>query len=216
VGQVNRVNIKYLLCKGTLDDVMWKTVQDKTQVVGKAIQGASTAIETTEVSRLQPPVTADAFKQSPFGGDASAAAAAASSWSGRSESTASSQVMFSSAGPAAGAPVTPQVWQAGAGFLVEEVEVEDDEDEVVMETAPRRLTPPAPIAKAVGEPKRALKQVENTQQLGAKKPKAVIVVDDDEDDEEFQALLWRPCPFCQKMVAIDDEIHTNVCNLDWS
>jgi SWI/SNF-related matrix-associated actin-dependent regulator 1 of chromatin subfamily A len=46
VGQVNNVDVRYLMCAGTLDDVMWKTLQTKADVVGRAVTGATSTMDT--------------------------------------------------------------------------------------------------------------------------------------------------------------------------
>ncbi|EDQ88339.1 uncharacterized protein MONBRDRAFT_9161 [Monosiga brevicollis MX1] len=42
VGQRHNVNVRYLLCPGTLDDVMWSQLQRKAKIVQRAMAGAST------------------------------------------------------------------------------------------------------------------------------------------------------------------------------
>eukprot|EP00051_Salpingoeca_urceolata_P006971 m.92145 g.92145 ORF g.92145 m.92145 type:complete len:714 (+) comp15062_c1_seq1:336-2477(+) len=64
VGQKRTVDVKYLIAKGTLDDIQWKLVQRKLSIVGQSINGerSEMALQCNETKEQQQTSLEDLFK----------------------------------------------------------------------------------------------------------------------------------------------------------
>eukprot|EP00049_Salpingoeca_infusionum_P020339 m.363875 g.363875 ORF g.363875 m.363875 type:complete len:894 (-) comp24547_c0_seq1:101-2782(-) len=66
VGQTCSVNIKYILCRGTLDDTMWEKLQAKATVVGKTVEGEANACIATHADPALHSTSSQAGSQAPL------------------------------------------------------------------------------------------------------------------------------------------------------
>ena len=58
VGQVSSVNIHYLLADGSVDDIVWRSVQNKLELVGRVLNGVEDNLELQREGKQEGPGTA--------------------------------------------------------------------------------------------------------------------------------------------------------------
>lgn len=54
IGQASSVNIHFLHAKGSVDDIIWSTIQNKLESVGEALDGQGQALEVAATARTIP------------------------------------------------------------------------------------------------------------------------------------------------------------------